>query len=46
MMRTFMKLEVYDFYKGKEELVSMDDELPIYIYIVLNSDVENIFAEL
>jgi len=39
MMRSLMRAEVIDFYKGKEELVSMDDELPVNIYIVLMSNI-------
>jgi hypothetical protein len=30
----------------KDELISMDDELPIIIYIVTQVDIENLFAEL
>lgn len=40
-----MRAEVIDFYKGKEELVSMDDELPVNIFIVLMCNIKNIFAE-
>lgn len=35
MMRNLMKWEVYKFSKGKYEIVAMDDELPIVIFIVL-----------
>jgi len=41
-----MRAGVIDFHKGQEELASMDDELPIVIYIILMADVENLFTEL
>lgn len=34
MMNTFMKQSVIDFHKGKMEITSMDEELPLLIYIV------------
>lgn len=37
MMRSMMRAEVIDFHNGKEELLSMDDELPVVIYIILMS---------
>ena len=37
---------ILDYTSGKDELVSMDDELPIIIYVITKVDVENIFAEL
>ena len=46
MMHSSMKASVVDFYKGKEEICSMDEELPLLIYILLNAKLENIFAEL
>lgn len=46
MMRSMMRAAVIDFHKGTEELASMDDELPIVIYIILYSNIPNIFAEL
>ncbi len=36
-MRSMMRAAVIDFHKGKEELNSMDDELPVCIYIILAS---------
>ena len=33
-------------HNGRVELASMDDELPILIYIVLHSDVPNMLAEM
>ena len=41
-----MRSYILDFTSGKDELVSMDDELPITIYITTQLNVENIFAEL
>ena len=41
-----MRSEIIDYTSGKEELVSMDDEIPIIIYIITQIKVENIFAEL
>ena len=35
-----------DYTSGKEELVSMDDELPIVIYIITQLNIGNLFAEL
>ena len=35
-----------DYTSGKEELVSMDDELPIVIYITTQLNIKNLFAEL
>ncbi len=46
MMRSMMRACVFDFFKGKEELVGMDDELPIVIYIIFKADVPNIYSEL
>jgi len=41
-----MRAGVIDFHSGKEELVSMDDELPIVIYIILMCNVKHLFTEL
>jgi hypothetical protein len=46
MMQSLMRSCVVDFYKGKEELQSMDDELPITIFIVLNTKNTNLAADL
>lgn len=46
MMRSMMRAGVIDFHKGKEELASMDDELPIVIYIILMANIPNLFTEL
>lgn len=45
MMHSLMKSAVVDFHKGKEEMYSMDDELPIMIYILLRANLKNGFAE-
>ena len=37
---------ILEYTSGKDELVSMDDELPIIIYISTQLNVENLFAEL
>lgn len=39
MVHAMMKSEVIDFHKGEEELVCIDDELPVAIYVVGMSDV-------
>ena len=41
-----MKSAVVEYHKGKEEIASMDEELPILIYVVLHCNVANIAAEL
>jgi len=46
MMHSSMKSYVVNFYKGKEELHSMDDELPIIIYIIVHAQVPDLEAEL
>jgi len=46
MMHSLMKSAVVDFHKGKEEVCSMDEELPIMIYILLHARLENAAAEL
>lgn len=46
MMHSLMKSAVVDFHKGKEEVCSMDEELPIMIYILLHAKMENAAAEL
>ena len=45
MMRNLIKCEILKYSKGKTDLVAMDDELPIMIYIVLLANIPNIFAE-
>ena len=45
MMHSLMKSAVVDFHKGKEEVCSMDEELPIMIYILLHANLENASAE-
>lgn len=37
-----MKTTVLDYWKSKEELETMDDELPVIIYIVARSEVGHI----
>ncbi|KRX10706.1 hypothetical protein PPERSA_08701 [Pseudocohnilembus persalinus] len=46
MMRSMMRAGVLDFHSSQEELASMDDELPVVIYIVLMSKISNLLAEL
>lgn len=41
-----MKINVLDYHKAKEELVSMDDELPIIIYIIIMSSIKNLISKL
>ncbi len=45
MMHSLMKSAVVDFHKGKEEVCSMDEELPILIYILVQCKLENAAAE-
>eukprot|EP00742_Colponemidia_sp_Colp-10_P005089 GILJ01005436.1.p1 GENE.GILJ01005436.1~~GILJ01005436.1.p1 ORF type:complete len:587 (-),score=81.48 GILJ01005436.1:193-1953(-) len=47
IVQTFslMRACVVDFWKGKEELVAMDDELPIFIYIMIRAQLEYPFSE-
>jgi len=40
-----MKTDVVDYWKNKEEIGTMDDELPIIVFIVSRSTVPNLFAE-
>ncbi len=46
MAHSLMRSLVVDFYKGKEEIYTMDDELPIIMFILLNSKIENLPSEL
>lgn len=41
-----MKMNVIDFYHGKEEIVTMDDELPLLIFVVLHSKILNSFSQI
>lgn len=41
-----MKTSVVDYWKGKEELMAMDDELPILMYVLLRSEVQCPSAEM
>ena len=41
-----MRSYILEYTSGKDELVSMDDELPIIIYVTTQVDVENLFVEL
>ena len=43
---TLMKMKVIDFHNGKEEVCSMDDELPIIIFIVLHAKIKNPFCQI
>lgn len=43
---TLMKMNVIDFYHGKEEIVTMDDELPLLIFVVLHSKILNSFSQI
>lgn len=45
MTHSLMKAAVVDYHKGREEVYSMDEELPILIYILLHSKLENMVAE-
>jgi len=37
-----MKYAVIEFYHGQEEIISMDDELPLLIFILGYSEVKNL----
>jgi hypothetical protein len=41
-----MKTEVVDYWSGSEALETMDDELPIIIYMVAMTDVPSLAAEI
>lgn len=41
-----MKTTVIDYSKGKFELLTMDDQMPIFIYIVAMTKIPNLSAEL
>ena len=43
---TVMKMRVIDYYHGKEELSTMDEELPILIFVVLHTKISNLFSQL
>jgi len=41
-----MKTEVVDHWNGRVTLESMDDEIPLLIYIIAFSDVKSLLAEI
>ncbi|CAG9316248.1 unnamed protein product [Blepharisma stoltei] len=43
---TLMKTAVVDYWKGKEELETMDDQLPVIIYIVSQTTVQDLPSDL
>lgn len=43
---TAMRTEVVDYYKGKVEISTMDDELPVLIYIYIHSSIKQLASEL
>ncbi len=46
MANSMMRTSVVDFHKGKLELSTMDDELPLTIYVLSQTKVANLMAEL
>lgn len=46
MANSMMKTCVVDFHKGKLELNTMDDELPLTIYVLSQTKIQNLMAEL
>ena len=46
MMMSSLKTAIVDFHQSRVELASMDDELPILIYVVTQAKVENLLAEI
>lgn len=46
MMYNLMRFAIVDYHQGKEELGSMDDELPILIFIISRCKVKNLSAHL
>ena len=46
MANSMMRTSVVDFHKGKVELSTMDDELPLTIYVISQTKIENLMAEL
>lgn len=45
-MREYIGAEALELSKAREELVTMDDELPIIIYVILMSQFDNQYAEI
>lgn len=45
MASSKLKTSVVEFHKAREELVAMDDELPLIIYIVSQCEVENLASK-
>lgn len=43
---TLMKMRVIDYYNGKEEIVAMDEELPILIFVVLHTKIPNLMSQI
>lgn len=43
---TLMKTCVIDYWKGKEELKTMDDRLPVVIYIISQIQAENLPSQI
>ena len=41
-----MRSYILEYSSGKDELISMDDELPIIIYVTTQINIENLYAEL
>ena len=41
-----MRNYILEYTSGKDELISMDDELPIIIYVTTQINIENVYAEL
>lgn len=39
-----MKSHVTEFYNGKQEITSLDDQLPVIIYIVLMANIPQIYC--
>lgn len=46
MMNSHMKSAVVDFHRGKFELVSMDDQLPLIIFILVFTETENLISDI
>ncbi len=46
MMHSLIKSSIVDFHRGKEEILSMDDELPLFILVTAKSNYPHFIADL
>ena len=46
MMHSLLKSTIVDFHRGRDEALSMDDELPILILITAKAEYPNLIADI